>query len=104
MVCGQLEVNEYIVTSLQSARASTEILGLDPHLHAYIHKVGHKMDVPLRSSLLDMYSKCGSLEDAKLIFEGGRDSCVGLWAAMISGLAANEEWQGGLSPLQTYDG
>ncbi|XP_031405656.1 pentatricopeptide repeat-containing protein At3g26630, chloroplastic-like [Punica granatum] len=69
MVCGQLKVNEYIVTtSTLSVCASTGILGLGLQLHAYIQKVGHKMDVPLRSSLIDMYSKCGSLEDAKLIF------------------------------------
>ncbi|OWM85426.1 hypothetical protein CDL15_Pgr019050 [Punica granatum] len=89
MVCGKLEVNEYSVTSILSACASTGILGLGLQLHAYIIKVGHKMDVPLRSSIIDMYSKCGSLEDAKLIFEGGKDSYVGLWTSMISGLAAN---------------
>ncbi|KAK4804293.1 hypothetical protein SAY86_004110 [Trapa natans] len=89
MIYSQAMVNEYIVTSILSACASTGVLGLGLQVHAYIQKVGHKMDVPLRSSLVFMYAECGNLEDAKLIFEVEKSSCVGLWTSMISGLATN---------------
>ncbi|XP_031387060.1 pentatricopeptide repeat-containing protein At1g74630-like [Punica granatum] len=58
-------------------------------VHAYTEKVGHNLDVPLRSLIIDMYCKCESLGDATLIFEGGKDTRVALWTSMISGLPAN---------------
>ncbi|XP_057821646.2 pentatricopeptide repeat-containing protein At3g12770 [Cryptomeria japonica] len=56
-------------------------------LHAHILKCSlfqHK-DVVLESSLVDMYAKCGSIEDARLIFEAMPEKNVVSWTAMIDG-------------------
>lgn len=46
-------------------------------------------DLILNNALLDMYCKCGSLEDAKFIFSHMAEKDVISWSTMIAGLAQN---------------
>ncbi|XP_023767507.1 pentatricopeptide repeat-containing protein At5g04780, mitochondrial [Lactuca sativa] len=56
-------------------------------LHGMVVKLGFENYLVVGSSILDFYSKCGNLKDAKLIFKGLplKDSVS--WNSMISGLS-----------------
>ena len=87
MVCSQVEVDKFTFTSIFSACASAGVLEFGRQVHSYIKKIGHGLDVFLGSSIIDMYVKCGSLNDAWLIFDQAKDRNVVLWTSMISGCA-----------------
>ena len=87
MICSQVEVDKFTLTSVVSACASAGVLELGRQVHGYIQKIGHGLDVFLGSSIIDMYVKCGSLNDAWLIFNQAKDRNVVLWTSMISGCA-----------------
>ncbi|KAG6661645.1 pentatricopeptide repeat-containing protein At4g21065-like isoform X1 [Carya illinoinensis] len=87
MVHEQVEVDRFTITSIVSACADAGILELGRQIHAYIQKVGYTLDVYLSSSLVYMYAKCGSLDDAWKIFKQTVHPNVVLWTAMITGSA-----------------
>ncbi|KAL5834379.1 hypothetical protein ACOSQ3_013958 [Xanthoceras sorbifolium] len=87
MVREQVWVSKFSLTSIVSACANAGILELGRQMHAYITKVGHKVDAHLSSSLIDMYAKCGSLDDAWIIFKQTDNPNVVQWTSMISGCA-----------------
>ncbi|KAI4371108.1 hypothetical protein MLD38_019377 [Melastoma candidum] len=81
------KVDKYSITSIISACGNAGVLELGQQIHALVEKIGHKQDAHLCSSLIDMYAKCGSLDDAQLVFERSEDSNSVVWTSMISGLA-----------------
>ncbi|XP_024540607.1 pentatricopeptide repeat-containing protein At3g09040, mitochondrial-like isoform X1 [Selaginella moellendorffii] len=59
-----------------------------------IHSMaGSETDIFVASSLVDMYAKCGRMEEARRVFDGipGRDHDVVLWTSLIQGYAENDE-------------
>ncbi|KAJ7962183.1 Pentatricopeptide repeat [Quillaja saponaria] len=56
-------------------------------IHHYLEDNGYPLDGKLGVALIDMYSKCGSIEDAISIFENIEEKRVDHWNAMIGGLA-----------------
>ncbi|GJY11013.1 pentatricopeptide repeat-containing protein [Tanacetum coccineum] len=56
-------------------------------VHVYINKNGHNLDGKLGVSLVDMYSKSGSIETAIHVFEEIKYKNADHWNAMIGGLA-----------------
>ncbi|KAL5566741.1 hypothetical protein UlMin_029905 [Ulmus minor] len=93
MVREHIGVDRFTVTSIASACSNVGILALGQQIHGYIQKIGHRLDFHLASSLVDMYSKCGSLEDARMIFKQTTDANVVLWTSMISAFALHGKGQ-----------
>lgn len=63
-------------------------LGFDQgaeQVHAYTAKSGFESDVFVRSNLVDIYAKCGSIEDARRMFDEMPERDVVLWNVMIAG-------------------
>ncbi|XWS42932.1 hypothetical protein CRYUN_Cryun16bG0056200 [Craigia yunnanensis] len=87
MICKEIEVDIFTVTSIISACANSGVLELGQQVHALIQKIGHKVDAYLGSSLIDMYAKCGNLDDAQMIFKQTNDMNVVLLTSMISSCA-----------------
>lgn len=75
------------VTTIISACANAGMLEFGKQIHAYIQKSGHRVDAYVGSSLIDMYSKSGSLDEAWMIFRQINEPNVVLWTSMISGCA-----------------
>jgi pentatricopeptide repeat protein len=79
--------NEFSVSSILKACSSIAALEAGHQLHAYIVKVGFGFSSFVVNALLDMYAKCGSIENARTVFDeiGQRD--VVSWNSMIAGYA-----------------
>ncbi|KAJ7551279.1 hypothetical protein O6H91_06G008200 [Diphasiastrum complanatum] len=53
-------------------------------LHAHIAKAGYEEDVFVGTALVNMYGKCGSLEDSRYVFDRMPEKNVVSWNAMLS--------------------
>ena len=69
--------------SILNACACPTALERGKEVHAHIIDTGYEIDVCVGNALVNMYSKCGSLRDARLVFDkmGKRD--VISWNALI---------------------
>ncbi|KAF3778069.1 Pentatricopeptide repeat-containing protein [Nymphaea thermarum] len=75
------------IMSLASVIGMTGNLDKGKWVHGLVAEARIKMDAFLGSALVDMYSKCGSVEKALSVFEEVQERDVSVWSAMISGLA-----------------
>ena len=68
-------------------------------VHAHIIDTEYESDMCVGNALVNMYSKCGSLGDARLVFDkmGKRD--VISWNALIGGLALSRVWSRGSATI-----
>ncbi|XP_057839051.2 pentatricopeptide repeat-containing protein At3g26782, mitochondrial [Cryptomeria japonica] len=71
------------------ARFSSLQEGMEIHCH--IVKSGFEADVFVRTALVNMYVKCGVLEDARRLFDKMSQRTVVSWTAMIAGYACSGE-------------
>ncbi|KAJ7555613.1 hypothetical protein O6H91_05G046700 [Diphasiastrum complanatum] len=85
-------VQPNIVTDvvLLKACASTAAVEQGKQIHADIIKSGYKPDVTVENTLVDMYAKCGCIEDARQVFNNMHERDVVSWNAMITGYAEHE--------------
>ncbi|XP_031269987.1 pentatricopeptide repeat-containing protein At3g62890-like [Pistacia vera] len=77
------------VTMVSLLLACTHLVALETGkwLHAYIMKKVIEVDVALGTALVDMYAKCGSIENAEIVFEELAEKDVMTWTALVVGLA-----------------
>ncbi|KAI3935169.1 hypothetical protein MKW98_018358 [Papaver atlanticum] len=87
MLVSGVEPNGVTVASAVSACASLKSLKKGKELHSVEVKIGSLADVLMKNSLIDMYSKCGKLEDARRIFDMMVERDVFTWNSMIGGYA-----------------
>lgn len=85
--------NHVTMVNVLSACAETGDLDLGVWVHEYMRSSGQKgvlsSNVNLATALIDMYSKCGDLDEARKVFEQMRRKDVVSFNAMIIGLAVN---------------
>lgn len=73
--------------SILNACAKLGALEDGRQLHAHITRCGLESQIFVATALLDMYYKCGSLEEARAVFERMPRRDVVSWTAMFSGYA-----------------
>ncbi|KAL2507307.1 Pentatricopeptide repeat-containing protein [Forsythia ovata] len=81
--------NEYTLVSLLIACAELESLKLGQWIHDFAIKNGFEIGVFLGTALIDMYSKCGSLENAKRVFDEMESKSLATWNSMITSLGVH---------------
>ncbi|KAH7685020.1 TPR-like protein [Dioscorea alata] len=81
--------NEVTVVCVLSACSQLGALELGRWIHSYVGRFGIKRNTYVGSTLVDMYSKCGSLEEAKKVFDEMPNKDVVSYNSMIAGLALN---------------
>ncbi len=93
MLLTKVEPNEVTYTSLLKACAQLADLEWGTLLHKEILQKQVPLTMPLRTTLLSMYSRCGELSSARDIFEDISTSStldIVAWNAMISSLVDND--------------
>ncbi|CAM6124798.1 unnamed protein product [Calypogeia fissa] len=81
------EPNAFTYTNILSASASAGALEWVREVHGHATKAGLESDVRVGTALVHMYAECGSLDDARLVFDRMKKRDVITWNVMIRGLA-----------------
>ncbi|KAJ7952799.1 Pentatricopeptide repeat [Quillaja saponaria] len=87
MLAAKVKPNEITVLSVLSACGQIGALESGKWLHSYIKNNGIRINVHVGTALVDMYCKCGSLEDARMVFDRITDKDAVAWNSMIVGYA-----------------
>ncbi|KAJ7532424.1 hypothetical protein O6H91_13G002800 [Diphasiastrum complanatum] len=88
----------YVV--LLKACASIAALEQGKQLHSHIVRRGFELDVIVGSAIVDMYAKCGCIEDAREVFDNLHERDVVAWNAMIAGSAQQGRGKEALTLLE----
>jgi pentatricopeptide repeat protein len=80
-----VQPNSVTFVAVLNACARVGAVEVGRHVHEQIIQSSCESDVFVRSSLVDMYAKCGSLEDALRVFNKMPSRDVVSWTAMILG-------------------
>ncbi|KAH9287976.1 hypothetical protein KI387_032093 [Taxus chinensis] len=81
--------NTVTVSSILSACGGLEVLRQGKEVHDYIIRRGYQLYVLAGNALIDMYMKCGCLENARSVFDRMSQKDVVSWNTMIVGYAQN---------------
>ncbi|KAF8390006.1 hypothetical protein HHK36_024526 [Tetracentron sinense] len=95
-----MKENEYSFASILPVYSSLASLDQGRQVHARIIKSRFCLDVSVGNSLIDMYSKCGSLADAQLVFTTMGNHDVVSCTAMITGFAQHGKGREALKILE----
>lgn len=89
MMNTNIKPDEIIVASVLSACAHLGSIDMGKSVHDYIRKNNIKQDIYIHNSLIDMYCKCGSTDNALEVFQEMERKDSVSWTSVISGLAVN---------------
>lgn len=97
MLLDNIAPNEFTLTSVLSACAHLGALDQGRLLHQYIECNKVNLNAILGTALVDMYAKCGCINEALRVFENLPVKDVHTWTAMINGLAVHGDALGALN-------
>ncbi|KAI3454666.1 hypothetical protein Pfo_011329 [Paulownia fortunei] len=100
MLLSDMNVDAFTISSVLGALAVSSKSGIGTQLHAYIIKMGLESEASIGSSLVMMYSKCGSIGDCGKVFHQIIDPDLVSWTTMIASYAHHGK---GLEALQLFD-
>lgn len=80
-------LNVYTFGSILKGVASNGLLSLGQQVHCDVVKMGYVGNVYSASALLDMYAKCGKVDDANEVFQSMPERNYVSWNAIIAGYA-----------------
>ncbi|XP_073154411.1 pentatricopeptide repeat-containing protein At4g39530 isoform X2 [Henckelia pumila] len=83
--------NLLLFIGLFGLSASQAVLGISKQLHSLMIKCGFYLERFGGSALIDVYSKCSSIVDARLVFEEIEEKDIAVWNSMFSGYALQSE-------------
>ncbi|RVW95773.1 Pentatricopeptide repeat-containing protein [Vitis vinifera] len=83
----ELKPDRFVCSSLLNACANLSAYEQGKQLHVHILKYGFVLDIFAGNSLVNMYAKCGSIDDAGRAFSELTERGIVSWSAMIGGLA-----------------
>ncbi|KAG9446242.1 hypothetical protein H6P81_012370 [Aristolochia fimbriata] len=85
--------NDYSFSSVLQAIANVKDLEWGRQAHAHLVKVGFDSDIYVANALVDVYAKCGKMEDAmQLFFEIDKKNEV-TWNTLIVGFVQLGHWE-----------
>ncbi|KAL5556860.1 hypothetical protein UlMin_039096 [Ulmus minor] len=100
MLAARVKPNEVTLISVLSSCGQLGALESGRWLHGFIENNGIRLNVHVGTALIDMYCKCGSVEDARLVFDKINNKDVVVWNSMIVGYAMHGF---GEDALQLFD-
>ncbi|KAL0373729.1 UNVERIFIED_CONTAM: Pentatricopeptide repeat-containing protein, chloroplastic [Sesamum radiatum] len=100
MLLSGIVVDAFTISSVLGALAILSTPGIGNLLHTYIIKKGIESEASVGSSLIMMYSKCGSIGDCSKVFQQIKYPDLVSWTTMITSYAHHGK---GLEALQLFD-
>ncbi|KAJ9560184.1 LOW QUALITY PROTEIN: hypothetical protein OSB04_005344 [Centaurea solstitialis] len=100
LITSGLEVDSFTISSVLGSVGDLNHSDVGVQLHARILKLGFESEASVGSSLVKMYSKCGSVEDCRKGFDQIDKPDVISWTAMIQSYAQHGK---GLEALKVYE-
>ncbi|XP_015890742.3 pentatricopeptide repeat-containing protein At4g39952, mitochondrial [Ziziphus jujuba] len=85
MISQNLNPNSATLVMVLSACSHLAFLKKGQEVHHYIMQRGLDINLSLATALVDMYSKCGQLEQSRELFDSMKEKDVISWNVMISG-------------------
>lgn len=79
--------NRVTMVNALEACANSGAIEMGVWIHDFIRKKGWEMDVTMGTALVDMYGKCGRIEEGIRVFERMKEKSVFTWNSLINGLA-----------------
>lgn len=86
---GTVKPDDVTILSVISAVSSLGALELARWIDNFIMRSGFELTVSLGTALIDLYSRCGSVDDSIRMFDKMPDRNVLTWTALINGLAVH---------------
>lgn len=86
--CG-IEPDAVTIASVLPACGDLSALSLGRRMHEFVDRKNLRPNLLLENALVDMYAKCGSLRDAREVFDGMNFSDVVSWTSMICAYGRN---------------
>lgn len=86
---GGVEPDVFAITSILHACACEGFLEIGKDVHNYIKENNMQSSLYVSNALMDMYAKCGSMEDAELVFSEIPVKDIVSWNTMIGGYSKN---------------
>ncbi|XP_050221477.1 pentatricopeptide repeat-containing protein At1g74600, chloroplastic [Mercurialis annua] len=93
-------IDSFTISSVLGAIALLNRLDIGIQLHSYLTKFGLYSDVSVGSSLVTMYSKCGSIEDGLAAFNQIDEPDLISWTTMIDSYSQHGK---GVEALRIYE-
>lgn len=87
MLKQKLKPDEATMLAVLSACSQVGAIESGQWVHSYLKSSTNYINTRVGTALIDMYSKCGSVEDARMVFDGIKDKDSVLYNAMIGGYA-----------------
>ncbi|GMI99714.1 hypothetical protein like AT5G13230 [Hibiscus trionum] len=85
MLENRVQATEVTYSSVLCASASLTALELGTQIHSLTVKTNYAENTVVHNALIDMYSKCGRIRDAHLVFDRMNERDEVSWNTMISG-------------------
>jgi pentatricopeptide repeat protein len=92
--------NAYTIASLLSSCSNLLVVEEGVQMHMNCIEFGFHLDTYVGNALIDMYAKCGNLQNAYRIFNQLPNRDVVTWSSLIAGCAQNQEGQ---EAIQLYE-
>ncbi|KAF5745735.1 hypothetical protein HS088_TW07G01327 [Tripterygium wilfordii] len=96
MLIDGLEINDATIVSVLRACADSGALSMGKRVHGLVEERNVALKANVSTILIDMYAKCGCIDNARQVFDDIVDKDVFSWTAMISGLASHGECKGAI--------
>jgi pentatricopeptide repeat protein len=84
-----LRANQFTFASVLRACASSASVKHGEQIHAQVIETGFGSDVTIGNALVTVYARCGSLKNAREVFDRVSQRDVVSWSAIIAGYAQN---------------
>ncbi|KAL1211640.1 Pentatricopeptide repeat-containing protein [Cardamine amara subsp. amara] len=93
LIAEKVKPDRVTMVSLISSAANNGELSQGRWVHGLVIRLQMKVDAFLGSALIDMYCKCGTIEQAFIVFKTVLEKDVTLWTTMITGFALHGNGQ-----------